>query len=102
MTTVDGIPFIRVVHEPTQMSLLFLDVDAVSRKSKHLKQIIARQLFDAGSERKDGYKRTQARGCLAKRRPDDRKKIPREAAHLSWNGGASIGEQRIRPQYSTI
>ena len=54
MTVVEGRRFIRVTHAPTELSFLFLDADSVPRDSKHLRQIIARQFFDAGSDRADG------------------------------------------------
>ena len=54
MTVVDGRRFVRVVHAPSELSFLFLDADTISRDSRHLRQIIARQFFDAGSNRADG------------------------------------------------
>ncbi len=54
MTTVDRRRIIRVVHAPTELSLLLIDESAVSKNSRHLRRLIGRQFFDAGTERPDG------------------------------------------------
>ena len=46
--------FARVVHAPTELAVYFLDWEAVPGDSPHLRQILARQAFDAGTHRKDG------------------------------------------------
>ena len=54
VNTIDGQRFIRVVHSSTELSLLYIGAAAVSKESKHLRQFVARQLFDAGKDRTDG------------------------------------------------
>jgi hypothetical protein len=46
--------FTRVAHAPTELAIYFLDQEAVPQDSRHLRQILARQVIDAGSHRKDG------------------------------------------------
>ncbi|MBI4061567.1 MAG: hypothetical protein HY403_09065 [Elusimicrobia bacterium] len=54
MTKVDQSRMIRVVHAPTELAFIFVDADAVPRDSRHLRQVIGRQFFDAGEDRADG------------------------------------------------
>ena len=46
--------FIRVTHAPTELAIYFLDQAAVPKDSPHLRQILSRQVMDAGAHRKDG------------------------------------------------
>ncbi len=56
LNIIDGVHFVRVVHERSKLSLLFLDESKISPKSKHLAQFIARQHLDAGDMRPNGSK----------------------------------------------
>lgn len=52
-SNVDGDPVAKIVHPTSGVSFVIFDEDRVSRTSRHFKQYIARQHFDAGSSRKD-------------------------------------------------
>ncbi|MBI4386120.1 MAG: hypothetical protein HY551_01935 [Elusimicrobia bacterium] len=49
---IDQTSFIRIVHEPTGIALLFVNREAVSKDSRHLRQIVARQHMEAGPNQK--------------------------------------------------
>ncbi len=53
LNAVDRQPVRRVVHDPTDLSVLFVDADKVSPDSAHLRQFVARQHIDAGTGRVD-------------------------------------------------
>ncbi len=53
LTSIDGIPVVRVIHTPTELAFIISEENTLDFTTPHFKQYIARQHITAGTSRKD-------------------------------------------------
>lgn len=54
LNSIDGKPFVRIIHEKTEKSFIFLKSHKFDLESEHFKQYVSRQHISSGSSRLDG------------------------------------------------